>query len=503
MKLNTMTTMWGNRRLSILLGVAILAVLPSCQRYITVAGRAEGFDQGGKVLILAPSRDIPSIGNVNDGWAARSLAEGITPDSAGHFKAQVRIPYRIASIRLLCGDQQYGVEVLGGDSLYYHCRLTDSVRRRQASTVLAYSTVDRFDSVYPSWWYEYHDKMEQWLSESAIREHGMRQALDSLDRCWDTIFTKYLSGLSEAGMDGSHLAVEKRLQLRHRAGRHYFTDLREADLASKRIYNHWRLTSLFRKSVAPRQDRFVKDYTDFYRFRERLLDSSTPDSLEVIKLRYITGSPSLPQRWARANAALNIAARVASHSTGNTPEQDTVVLAGALAERAQRGYRTRADSVARAAFELYRAGLRRGHAERSFNNQAWSLGTQSELTPAGERTKAILVWCWLANSKAAMRQVGALAEIEHRLRSLDVRSVHVCFDNGDRAMREELYQLGLQGEYWYSDRRVRGQLLDMLGLKRLEAPRLLLLSPDGHVLDAALPDATDVEGVVKRVGERL
>ncbi len=49
MKLNTtMTTMWGNRRLSILLGVAILAVLPSCQRYITVAGRAEGFDQGGK-----------------------------------------------------------------------------------------------------------------------------------------------------------------------------------------------------------------------------------------------------------------------------------------------------------------------------------------------------------------------------------------------------------------------------------------------------------------------
>lgn len=172
-------------------------------------------------------------------------------------------------------------------------------------------------------------------------------------------------------------------------------------------------------------------------------------------------------------------------------------------ERAKRGYHTRADSVARAAFELYRAGLRRGHAERSFNNQAWSLGTQSELTPAGERTKAILVWCWLANSKAAMRQVGSLAEIEHRLRSLDVRSVHVCFDNGDRAMREELYQLGLQGEYWYSDRKVRGQLLDMLRLKRLEAPRLLLLSPDGHVLDAALPDATDVEGVVKRVGERL
>ena len=99
--------------------------------------------------------------------------------------------------------------------------------------------------------------------------------------------------------------------------------------------------------------------------------------------------------------------------------------------------------------------------------------------------------------------MGPLAEIEHRLRALDVRSVHVCFDNGDRAMREELYQLGQQGEYWYSDRQVRGQLLEMLGFKRLEAPRLLLLSPDGQVLDAALPDATDVEGVVKRVGERL
>ena len=45
-----MTTMRGNRRFSILLGVAVLATLPSCQRYITVAGRAEGFDQGGTVL---------------------------------------------------------------------------------------------------------------------------------------------------------------------------------------------------------------------------------------------------------------------------------------------------------------------------------------------------------------------------------------------------------------------------------------------------------------------
>jgi hypothetical protein len=99
--------------------------------------------------------------------------------------------------------------------------------------------------------------------------------------------------------------------------------------------------------------------------------------------------------------------------------------------------------------------------------------------------------------------VGPLAEIEHRLRPLDVRSVHVCFDNGDRAMREELYQLGLQGEYWYSDHKVRGQLLEMLGEPKLDTPRLLLLSSDGRLLDAALPDASDVEGVVKRVGERL
>ncbi len=492
-----------NRPISILLSLVFLVTLPSCQHRVMIAGRVEGFDQGGKVLILAPSRDVPAIDNVSDWWTVRSLAEEITPDSSGRFSARIRVPYRIASVSLLCGDQQHKVEVLGGDSLYYHCRLTDSVKRRQASTVLAYSTVDRFDSVYPDWWYEYQGKMEQWLSESAIREHGMRQALDSLDRCWDTIFTKYLSGLSVAGMDGSHLAVEKRLQLRHRAGRHYFADLKVEDLAAKRIYNHWRLSSLFRKSVAPRQDRFVEGYTEFYHYRGRLLDSSTPDSMEVIKLRYITGSPALPQRWARANAALNIAGRVAFHATGNTPEQDTVVLARVLVECAKRGYHTRADSVARAAFELYRAGLRRGHAERSFNNQAWSLGAQSAVTPAGERTKAILVWCWLANSQEAMREVGPLAEIEHRLRALDVRSVHVCFDNGDRAMREELYQLGQQGEYWYSDRQVRGQLLEMLGFKRLEAPRLLLLSPDGQVLDAALPDATDVEGVVKRVGERL
>ena len=48
MKLNTMTTMRGKRRFSILLGVGMLAALPSCQRYITVAGRAEGFDQGAR-----------------------------------------------------------------------------------------------------------------------------------------------------------------------------------------------------------------------------------------------------------------------------------------------------------------------------------------------------------------------------------------------------------------------------------------------------------------------
>jgi len=43
----------------------------------------------------------------------------------------------------------------------------------------------------------------------------------------------------------------------------------------------------------------------------------------------------------------------------------------------------------------------------------------------------------------------------------------------------------------------------MLGIEKLHTPRLLLLSPGGQVLDAALPDASDVEGVVKRVGERL
>ena len=128
---------------------------------------------------MAPSRDVPAIDNVSDWWTVRSLAEEITPDSSGCFSARIRVPYRIASVSLLCGDQQHKVEVLGGDSLYYHCRLTDSIRRRQGSTVLSNSTVDRFDSVYPDWWYEYKDKMEQWLSDSAIREHRKRQALDS------------------------------------------------------------------------------------------------------------------------------------------------------------------------------------------------------------------------------------------------------------------------------------------------------------------------------------
>ncbi|MBB1573005.1 MAG: hypothetical protein HG428_002705 [Bacteroidia bacterium] len=46
MKLNTMTTMRRKRRFSILLGVGMLAALPSCQRYITVAEGLRALTRG-------------------------------------------------------------------------------------------------------------------------------------------------------------------------------------------------------------------------------------------------------------------------------------------------------------------------------------------------------------------------------------------------------------------------------------------------------------------------
>ena len=117
--------------------------------------------------------------------------------------------------------------------------------------------------------------------------------------------------------------------------------------------------------------------------------------------------------------------------------------------------------------------------------------------------RAVLVWCWNANP-AAMRCVGGMAEIAYRLRAAGVRTVSLCFDNNDaEELRESLYQLGLQADYYHTNTAVRAQLLGLLGLETLQESRLLLLSPDGKVLDAALPAPSDAAGVVQAVQAKL
>ena len=454
-------------------------------------------------MVLVPTRTDPSVQRVDKGYAFSLLGEEIPLDKASRFKIKVKLPASQATISIKCGDNGLFQEVWPGDSVYISFRNTDSIKQLGTITKAASGIIDSLEYVYVR---SYRNADHFWLRDSVYRKIGIQAAFDSLDAVRAVILQRYSKGLAKSGVKQGRRKVLVRDLLRWSGALYFIMSLngRPTEEESKE-YQEWRSKRFY--DLAPCCDRYIGNYSSYCEeiAKDRMRRHGRYDTTKVARLSrsFLEGYPG-ERKWnSRQRTALAIVANAKGRSYSRRSTPDTAELEWALAERAKRGYHTRADSVARAAFELYRAGLRRGHVERSFNNQAWSLGTQSELTPAGERTKAILVWCWLANSKAAMRQVGPLAEIEHRLRPLDVRSVHVCFDNGDRAMREELYQLGLQGEYWYSDRQVRGQLLDMLGLKRLEAPRLLLLSPDGHVLDAALPDATDVEGVVKRVGERL
>ena len=469
---------------------------------MVVTGLVRGLEQGGRVQVWVPTTSDPSVEFISCGYTSSALAKEVTLDDSGAFSIRIELPAKRASLRVKCGAYNEDIAVLAGDSLNLHFNVLDSIGRwgpyvRGPLGVDTMLTSCKGDFL--------REDRRLW-SESMRAEYGLKAVLDSSDACRRTLLMRFDASMQASGIGRAKRQALLRYMERWMGSRYFSFYLGEDKTPSDvSLLEAWRARRFYR--VAPKSDRYMADYSRYSHTIaiDRFIRQGERDTSKFARLNraFVVGFKGELEANRIQRTALAVVWSIVEQGVAMWVKPDTLDYAVIMAERAKRGYHTRADSVARAAFELYRAGLRRGHAERSFNNQAWSLGSQSELTPAGERTKAILVWCWLANSKAAMRQVGPLAEIEHRLRPLDVRSVHVCFDNGDRAMREELYQLGLQGEYWYSDRKVRGQLLDMLGEPRLDTPRLLLLSPDGRVLDAALPDATDVEGVVKRVGERL
>lgn len=491
-----MTTMRGNRRLSILLGVAILAVLPSCQRYITVAGRAEGFDQGGKVLVVVPSDTVPSMEHHALCWRAKSLGHYVELDDSGRFHARFRLAGP-SSIQVVCGDGKIDPMVWGGDSVYVEFRNSDSFPTNSGITRVRFAgqVADRPSS--------YRGQGDRWLSDAKRERIGMRAALDSLTAFRKSMARQYRRELKAAGVPwcrrGAYVRSFERMATYGLFWPSWFgVKGKEAQMLAQ-----WNKKHIYRLGSC--KDRHFDRYCEYQERRGRelavlrgLLDTVAGKAYKTPILRY----PEECGYCAMVRSAMGVLDHVEYTTSDVGRAKDTMQLPQLLQMRQAQGEHSRLDSLALAAWRSYKAGIERGYGPRVFHPGQPTL--DSLVAPVeGEKLRGVLVWCWLANSREAAQQVSALAEIEHQLAQQDVRSVHVCFDNGDYNLRSELYLHGLQGEYWRSNRALRTQLLQMLGIAKLHTPRLLLLSPDGRVLDAALPAATDVEGVVERVGERL
>ena len=491
-----MTTMRGKRRFSILLGVGMLAALPSCQRYITVAGRAEGFDQGGKVLVIVPNDTVPSMEHHAQCWRAKSLGHYVELDDSGRFHARFRLAGP-ASIQVVCGDGKISPLVWGGDSVYVEFRNSDSFPCNSEITRVKFAgqIADRPSS--------YRGQKDRWLSTATRERIGMRAALDSLTAFRRSMVRQYRRELKAAGVPwcrrGAYVRSFERLAT---YGLFWPTWFGVRGKEGQMLIQ-WNKKHIY--GLGSCNDRRFDKYCDYQERRGRelavqggLLDTVAGKAYKTPILRY----PEECHYCAMVRSTMDVLDHVEYATSDAGRAQDTVQLPQLLQMRQAQGEHTRLDSLALAAWRNYKAGLERGYGPRVFHPGQPTL--DSLVAPVeGEKLRGVLVWCWLANSREAAQQVGALAEIEHQLAQQDVRSVHVCFDNGDYNLRSELYLHGLQGEYWRSNRALRTQLLQMLGIDKLHTPRLLLLSSDGRLLDAALPDASDVEGVVKRVGKRL
>lgn len=522
--------------------------LAACQRYITVVGRGEPTRANAVASLLVPSAEMPTMAGVPSGWVFYQLAHPVPVDSAGHFSLvfpsaePVEVlagwGYGVQSYTVWPGDTlRVGEASQGresqGDYFSEYSQFVGSAGQRQTPSsgeikvpqlpaeqrYQGYRTVARVIR-------EYRKELERLWNDSLARTKGLQKSLYAMERLWGALQHKADSEFHSVGIFGVQSEAWKRALNRCRALAHAAVWRSSGSSLDIYLYREWAARNVFLSAYAPRGDRYLPWYVEFcYAKAEFEANGKQPRVLppdRVLRARYVEGYPGMPRALANLVTAGNIGRWATDADYRRESGVDTADMAWVLEQRRSLGVHGRLDSLANEAFLLHRLAMRRGFSPRgvmgdtaSLNGLLRPIHTQNHqsqggvstdadgLKPASGDTHAVLVWCWNANPEA-MRSVGGMAEVAYRLRAAGVRTVSLCFDNNDaEELRESLYQLGLQADYYHTNAAVRAQVLGLLGLEALQESRLLLLSPDGKVLDAALPAPSDAAGVVKAVQAKL
>ena len=536
--------------LRIALPVFFLLVLSlsACQRYITVVRRGEPTRPSTGASLLVPNAAMPALAGVPNGWVYYQLARPMPVDSAGHF-GQIFPSAEPMELLAGWGGGVQSYTVWPGDTLrvgeasqgrepqgdYFsgYSQFVGSAGQRQTPSsgeikvpqlpaeqrYQGYRTVARVIR-------EYRKELERLWNDSLARTKGLQKSLYAMERLWGALQHKADSEFHSVGIFGTQSEAWKRALNRCRALAHAAVWRSSGSSLDVYLYREWAARNVFLSTYAPRGDRYLPWYAEFcYAKAEFEANSKQPRALphdRVLRARYVEGYPGMPRALANLVTAGNIGRWATDADYRRESGVDTADMAWVLEQRRSLGVHGRLDSLANEAFLLHRLAMRRGFSPRgvmgdtaSLNGLLRPIHTQNHqsqggvstdadgLKPASGDTHAVLVWCWNANPEA-MRSVGGMAEVAYRLRAAGVRTVSLCFDNNDaEELRESLYQLGLQADYYHTNAAVRAQVLGLLGLEALQESRLLLLSPDGKVLDAALPAPSDAAGVVKAVQAKL
>lgn len=523
--------------------------LAACQRYITVVGRGEPTKVNTGASLLVPGEELPALAGVPSGWVYYQLARPVPVDSTGHFS----LVFPSAEPMEVLAGWGYGVQsytVWPGDTLRVGEASQDGESRgdyfsgyplfvggagqtpssKEVMEVKVpqlpaeqryqgYHTVARVIR-------EYRKELERLWTDSLARTKGLQKSLYAMERLWGTLQHKADSEFHSVGIFGVQSEAWKRALNRCRALAHAAVWRSSGSSLDVYLYREWAARNVFLSAYAPRGDRYLPWYAEFcYAKAEFEANGKQPRVIphdRVLRARYVEGYPGVPRALANLVTAGNIGRWATDAEYRKESGVDTADMAWVLEQRRSLGIHGRLDSLANEAFLLHRSAMRRGFLPRGLMGDTATLNgllrpmpTQNPKSQGGGSAgddglkstssdmRAVLVWCWNANP-AAMRCVGSMAEIAYRLRAAGVRTVSLCFDNNDaEELRESLYQLGLQADYYHTNAAVRAQLLRLLGLATLQESRLLLFSPDGKVLDAALPAPSDAAGVVQAVQAKL
>ena len=527
----------------------LLAIsLAACQRYITVVGRGEPTKANARASLLVPNGEMPTLAGVPNGWVYYQLARPMPVDSVGHF-GQVFPSAEPMEVLAGWGAGVQSYAVWPGDTLrvgdmprgegqkgnYFsgYSLFVGGAGKSQASRAggmkamqlpveqryQGYRTVARVIR-------EYRKELERLWNDSLARTKGLQKSLYAMERLWGALQHKADSEFHSVGIFGVQSEAWKRALNRCRALAHAVVWRSSGSSLDVYLYREWAARNVFLSTYAPRGDRYLPWYAEFcYAKAEFEANGKQPRVLppdRVLRARYVEGYPGMPRALANLITAGNIGRWATDADYRRESGVDTADMAWALEQRRSLGIHGRLDSLANEAFLLHRLAKRRCFSPRGVMGDTATLNGLLRPTPtqnpkpqggvsadddglkstSGDM-RAVLVWCWNANPEA-MRCVGSMAEAAYRLRTAGVRTVSLCFDNNDaEELRESLYQLGLQADYYHTNAAVRAQLLGLLGLETLQESRLLLLSPDGKVLDAALPAPSDAAGVVQAVQAKL